>query len=57
MESIIKQLLSGSTPYLVDYFLDNKHILIDFLRQEAQKTENGLDDAIVDILDAWLSSL
>ena len=57
MEAILKQLLSGTVPYLLDYFLDNKHLLIEFLREEALKTDNGIDDAIVDILEAWLDTL
>lgn len=57
MESIFKGALSAFTPYLMDYFMDNKHLLIDFLKQEALKTDNGIDDAIVDILEAWLDTI
>ena len=57
MESIIKKILAESAPLLISIFLANKHILIDFLREEAQKTDNKLDDAIVDILDTWLENL
>ena len=57
MEAMIKQLLSGTVPYLLDYFMDNKHLLVQFLRDEALKTDNAIDDAIVDILEAWLDTL
>lgn len=57
MEEIVKKMVSGSMPYLVNYFLDNKHLLIDFLRIQAKKTDNKLDDAIVDIVSAWLDTL
>ena len=57
MESIFPGALSAFKPYLMDYFMDNKHLLIDFLKQEALKTDNGIDDAIVDILEAWLETI
>ena len=57
MEQIIKKMVQGSLPYMVDYFMDNKHILVDFLREQAKKTDNQLDDAIVDIFAKWLDTL
>ena len=57
MEAILKGALSAFTPYVMDYFLDNKHLFINFLKEEALKTDNGIDDAIVDILEAWLDTI
>ena len=57
MEEIMKKVVKGSLPYMVDYFMDNKHILVDFLRQQALKTNNELDDAIVDIFAKWLDTI
>jgi len=57
MEAIIKQLMTTLTPYLIDFALDNRHVVIDFLVIEAEKTDNILDDYIVSALTDYINSL
>ena len=53
METIIKQF----APYLIQIALDNRHILIDWLVIEAEKTDNVLDDYVVKIVTEYINSL
>jgi len=57
MEVIIKQLMTTLTPYLIEFALDNRHILIDWLVIEAEKTDNVLDDYIVAAVTDYINSL
>lgn len=57
METILKKLLESITPYLIDFLLDNRHVLIDFLVREAQKSDNVLDDFIVDAVADYINGL
>ena len=54
METLVKNIVAGMLPHIIDYLKDNKHILVDFLREEAKKSDNALDDFIVDVIDEWI---
>ena len=57
MESMLKNLVSYVVPIIVDHLMDNKHILIDFLRDQARKTDNRIDDYVVEIISEWIEDL
>ena len=57
MEAIIKNIVAGIVPYLVNFLMDNRHLLIDFLKQEAQKSDNQIDDYIVGVIADYINSL
>jgi hypothetical protein len=57
MEAFVKQLLASLTPYLLQYLMDNRSVLIDFLRTESKKTDNKIDDFVVEILADYINGL
>ena len=54
MENMLKALVTNLVPVIVNYLMDNKHLMIDFLKDEAAKSTNKIDDYVVGIIDEWL---
>ena len=54
MEALLKALGSALLPELIKLVRNNKHLIIDFLREEAKKSDNKLDDFVVGVIEDWL---
>jgi hypothetical protein len=52
-ETIGKQILKAALPLAIQFVLDNMDTIRDFLKAEAQKTDNSLDDMIVNVSVDW----
>lgn len=57
METILKNFVAYITPIVVDHLLDNKDVMINFLREQARKTDNRIDDYVVEIVSEWIEDL
>jgi len=57
MEAILKKLVASLVPLIVSHLLDNKHLLIDFLRDQAARTDTVIDDYVVGIIEEWMDGL
>jgi hypothetical protein len=57
MESLIRALAASLAPYLLKFVQDNRHILIDHLREESKKTDNKIDDFVVEVLSDYIEKL
>jgi len=57
METIVKQILANMLPVLIQYMLDNRQILIDYLKEQAADTNTPIDDYAVGMIEKWINSL
>ncbi len=57
MESLVRALAIALAPYLLKFVQDNRHILIDYLVEEAKKTDNKIDDFVVEVLSDYIEKL
>jgi hypothetical protein len=57
MNAIIEKLLKEFGLFILKQLLDNRSLLIDFLKAEAKKTDNSLDDIVVGIISDYLDGL
>ncbi len=52
-----KKALAVMAPHLLRFLLDNRHLLIDFLKAEALKTDNKIDDFVIMVLEDYLDNV
>lgn len=57
MDAILKKVMEAVVPHLIDFALDNRQVLIDFLQEEAKKTDNSIDDFVVEVLEDYINGL
>ena len=57
METILKNFAAYIVPIVVDHLLDNKDVMINFLRDQARKSDNRIDDYVVEIVAEWIEDL
>ena len=54
-DDLIKWLISNGTEVLIDLAISNLKHFEDFLRKEAEKTTNKLDDQLVGVVIEWFA--
>ena len=57
METMLKNFVTYIVPIVVDHLLDNKDVMINFLREQARKSDNRIDDYVVEIIAEWIENL
>ncbi len=57
MENMLKSFVTYIIPIVVDHLMDNKDVMINFLREQARLTDNRIDDYVVEIVAEWIEDL
>jgi len=57
MSFVIERLLKELAPFLIKHLFSNRSVLIDFLKEEAKKTSNKIDDYVIDAIESYLNDL
>jgi len=57
METMLKNFVAYIIPIVVDHLLDNKDVMVNFLREQARSTDNRIDDYVVEIIAEWIEDL